>query len=137
MNRLDHPNTRLAHSVTRALGLAIVALLIAPAPTVGQPERQLDKLRLPAGFSISVFAEGVTNARSLAMSGGEDYELCFVSPPDVTGRRADEFRERFGIGLTRVGQVEEGTGVEILGAGGGQDSITAGFDHFSSSGTSC
>ena len=71
-------------------------------------------------------------ARPLAMSGGEDYELCFVSPPDVTGRWSDEFQERFGIGLTRVGHVEEGTGVEVLGAPDGQDSVPGGFDHFSS-----
>jgi thiamine-monophosphate kinase len=72
------------------------------------------------------------DALSLATSGGEDYELCFVSPPDVTGPRADEFRDRFGIGLTRVGRVEEGTGVRILDAADGQDSVTGGFDHFSS-----
>ena len=72
------------------------------------------------------------DALPLAMSGGEDYELCFVSPPDVTGRWTDEFQERFGIGLTRVGHVEEGTGVEIVGAADGQDSVAGGFDHFSS-----
>ncbi len=72
------------------------------------------------------------DALSLATSGGEDYELCFVSPPDVTGLRADEFRERFGIGLTRVGRVEEGTGVRVLDAADGKDSGTGGFDHFSS-----
>jgi thiamine-monophosphate kinase len=77
------------------------------------------------------------DGRSLAMSGGEDYELCFVSPPDVTGGRSDEFQERFGIGLTCVGHVEAGTGVEILHAGGGQNSATGGFDHFSSLGKSC
>jgi len=77
------------------------------------------------------------DGRSLAMSGGEDYELCFVSPPDVTVRRSDEFQERFGIELTLVGHVEAGTGVEILDVGGGQDSTTGGFDHFSSSGESC
>ena len=72
------------------------------------------------------------DARLLALSGGEDYELCFVSPPDVTGRWADEFQERFGIGLTCVGHVEEGTGVEIVGGADGQDSFIWGFDHFSS-----
>ena len=75
---------------------------------------------------------GAEDARLLAMSGGEDYELCFVSPPDVTGRRADEFQERFGIGLTLVGQVEEGTGVEIVGGAGDWDGNTGGFNHFSS-----
>jgi len=50
----------------------------------------------------------------------------------VTGPRADEFRDRFGIGLTRVGRVEEGAGVRILDAADGQDSVIRGFDHFSS-----
>jgi thiamine-monophosphate kinase len=76
------------------------------------------------------------DGRSLAMSGGEDYELCFASRPDVTGRRSDEFQERFGIGLTCVGHVEEGAGVEILDEGGGLDGVDGGFDHFSS-GASC
>ncbi len=68
---------------------------------------------------------------SLAMSGGEDYELCFVAPPGVTGPWADEFQEQFGIGLTCVGHVEEGTGVEVVGTTDGQDPLTGGFDHFS------
>ena len=73
------------------------------------------------------------DARPLAMSGGEDYELCFASPPDVTARRADEFEDRFGIGLTLVGQVEEGTGVEIVGGAEEWDCLAGGFNHFSSS----
>ncbi len=74
-------------------------------------------------------AEG---ALSLAMSGGEDYELCFVSPPGSTAPRAAEFQERFGIELTRVGHVEEGAGVEIVDATDGEGSVSGGFDHFSS-----
>ncbi len=77
------------------------------------------------------------DASSLAMSGGEDYELCFVSPPGVTAPLADEFRERFGIGLTRVGHVAEGAGVEIVGAVEGRDHVSGGFDHFSSREGSC
>ena len=79
----------------------------------------------------------VEDAPHLAMSGGEDYELCFVSPPGVTAPRADEFQERFGIELTRVGHVEEGTGVEIIGATDGEYSATAGFDHFASREGTC
>ena len=74
---------------------------------------------------------------SLAMSGGEDYELCFISPPDVARARADEFQERFGIGLTRVGHVEDGTGVEIVGSGDGRGDVDGGFDHFASREESC
>jgi thiamine-monophosphate kinase len=67
----------------------------------------------------------------LAMSGGEDYEICFAAPPGVTGPRTDEFRERFGIDLTRVGHLEEGSGVEIAGANDARDGGPGGFDHFS------
>ena len=77
------------------------------------------------------------DARSLAMSGGEDYELCFASPPGATGRWAGEFRGRFGIGLTRVGYLEEGSGVDLVGAGPELDRVAAGFDHFSSGEGSC
>jgi thiamine-monophosphate kinase len=79
----------------------------------------------------------VEDAPSLAMSGGEDYELCFVSPPGVTGPRADEFQEHFGIALTCVGHVEEGTGVGVVGTTDGQDHLTGGFDHFSAPEGSC
>lgn len=74
------------------------------------------------------------DALSLAMSGGEDYELCFASPPGVTGPRVGEFRERFGIALTRVGHLEEGSGVEIVGVGDAPRGVAGGFDHFSSRG---
>ena len=72
------------------------------------------------------------DALSLAMSGGEDYELCFVSPPGSTAPRAAEFQERFGIELTHVGHVEEGAGVEIVDTTDGEGSVAGGFDHFSS-----
>ena len=92
----------------------------------------LDSRLVPAHPDLTV-----DDAPSLAMSGGEDYELCFVSPPGLSGGRADEFRERFGIGMTRVGHVEEGTGVEIVGSSVGREYDTGGFDHFSSREGSC
>lgn len=87
---------------------------------------------------------GAQDAASLAMSGGEDYELCFVSPPGATGRRAEAFQERFGIALTRVGHVEAGVGVEVVGMARGEDGrsrgsdgVAGGFDHFTSADGPC
>ena len=57
---------RARSATTCWLGLALCAVV-----AVGQgspPERQLDAIRLPPGFTISVYAEGVGNARSLALS---------------------------------------------------------------------
>ena len=50
----------------RSLGLT----LLLGAPLSAAPELQLHKLVLPEGFSISVYATGVANARSLARSPG-------------------------------------------------------------------
>ena len=49
-------------------------------------------------------------AMSFALDGGDDYELCFTAPP------ADEHRimaiaERQGVTVTRIGDVEDGTGL--------------------------
>jgi thiamine-monophosphate kinase len=79
----------------------------------------------------------VEDGTSLAMSGGEDYELCFVSSPGVVPGYSDEFQERFGIRLTRVGHVEEGTGVDVVGEPDGGGHATGGFDHFSAPEGSC
>ena len=98
----------------------------------------LDSRLVPIHPDLIVHPDlNMEGAVSLAMSGGEDYELCFVSPPGVVPECADEFQERFGIGLTRVGHVEEGTGVQVVGGAHGGDEASGGFDHFSARGGSC
>jgi thiamine-monophosphate kinase len=69
-------------------------------------------------------------ARRLALSGGEDYELCCILPPGQGDELAPEFRVEFGVPLTRVGWVEEGSGVRVLDAEG-NERPAGGFDHFS------
>ncbi|HEX9105944.1 MAG TPA: hypothetical protein VF832_01920, partial [Longimicrobiales bacterium] len=44
-------------------------------------------------------------ALELALSGGEDYELCFVAAAGTVEPLAAEFATRFAVALTRVGQV--------------------------------
>lgn len=68
-------------------------------------------------------------ARQLALSGGEDYELCCILPPGQGDALAPEFRVEFGVPLTRVGWVEEGSGVRVLDAEG-HERPGGGFDHF-------
>lgn len=51
-----------------------------------------------------------------ALKGGDDYELAFTAPADVT----------LPLGATRIGFVEAGTGVECAGV----DSEQSGYDHF-------
>lgn len=64
------------------------------------------------------------DARVLALTGGEDYELLFTAPRGV----------RLPIAATEIGVVERGRGVRVLGEGGRPMALArAGFDHFRAS----
>lgn len=70
-------------------------------------------------------------ALRLAVSGGEDYELCFAAPRGRLVSLADAFAREFGVPLTRVGRVEEGSGVWWEEPGGGRAPVEgSGFQHF-------
>ena len=70
-----------------------------------------------------------------ALSGGEDYELCFtLAPGALRGAHLDEFQDRFGVCLTRVGTVEVGEGVVLRSAGGSTRPFNrGGYSHFQES----
>jgi thiamine-monophosphate kinase len=70
-------------------------------------------------------------ALSLAVGGGEDYELLAALGPGFTAAAREAFEREFGVGLTRVGRVTEGSGVEWLDERGSVRKPPAeGFDHF-------
>ncbi|MBT8395870.1 MAG: thiamine-phosphate kinase [Gemmatimonadetes bacterium] len=67
-----------------------------------------------------------------ALSGGEDYELCFSVSPGALDDWVDSFQDSFGIPLTQVGWAMEGSGVHLESAGRlAPASGERGFDHFS------
>jgi thiamine-monophosphate kinase len=65
----------------------------------------------------------------LALSGGDDYELCFTADVQEVGAVALEFFEHFGSPLTDVGEVTSGHGLQIVDAGG-KRLHARGWDHF-------
>ena len=65
------------------------------------------------------------------ISGGEDYELCLVSEKDGLDPFVRMFQEKFEVELTRVGYVEEGSGIEVIGKDSELLQQSWGFDHFS------
>lgn len=70
-------------------------------------------------------------ARRLALEGGEDYELAFLSPPGATAPLVSSFLAAFGVPLTRVGWAEAGEGVVLAASGGvGEQALGRGFNHF-------
>jgi thiamine-monophosphate kinase len=65
-----------------------------------------------------------------ALSGGDDYELCFTVPADRTGRLAD-ISESCNLGLTCVGEITEGHGLLLKDESGRLHTpISTGYDHF-------
>jgi len=71
------------------------------------------------------------DALRLALSGGEDYELCFTAPIGLVEPHIDAFRAAFGIPLTCVGRVAGGDGVWWTDAEGNRRPLGVdGYQHF-------
>jgi thiamine-monophosphate kinase len=80
-----------------------------------------------------VAAVGDARARELALTGGDDYELCFaVSPANVGRLRQDLPRERWGYSL--IGTVREASGAVVLRDGNVMEFSHSGYDHFGKQG---
>ena len=70
-------------------------------------------------------------ALTVAVGGGEDYELLAAIAPGTAQSAARKLAEESGIRFTRVGSVTEGSGVTWIGAKGeGMEPPAVGFDHF-------
>lgn len=69
-------------------------------------------------------------APELALTGGEEYELCLVCPPGAMEQAAAAFEAEFGIPITRIGGVAIGAGVKISTAGGVDDLPPPEYRHF-------
>lgn len=81
--------------------------------------------------SASFLALTTTDARArLALSGGDDYELCFTVPPARLAQLEAQAM-RFTPGWTCIGRIETGSRVRCLQADGREFLLEkAGYDHF-------
>jgi thiamine-monophosphate kinase len=90
----------------------------------------LDARSIP--IHVSAAAGSPDQAVRLALSGGEDYELCFTAAPGTLQEAHEDFEAAFGVGLSLVGVVEAGDGVHLRWPDGKREAlIAAGFQHFS------
>ena len=83
---------------------------------------------IAAGVEAVAVAAGV-DALQIAIGGGEDYELLATLPQDALEAAAEALAAE-GLALSRLGRVEAGEGVAILGESGAEIDAE-GFDHLS------
>ena len=70
-------------------------------------------------------------ARGYALSGGDDYELCFSAPPAVR-RNLVELATASAVSLSCIGRIVAGAGVEIIDEDGRSRPLSnGGYRHFS------
>lgn len=92
----------------------------------------LDREAIPIHPAVLEETATPASALAFAVSGGEDYEICFCAAPGSVDPLLDEFEAEFGVSLTRVGSVEAGGAVYWKGSGDGERVIAenGGFQHF-------
>ena len=76
-----------------------------------------------------VAAVGDERARELALTGGDDYELCFAVRPENVGKLRQELPpERWGY--SPIGTVREASGAVVMRDGNVMEFSHSGYDHF-------
>ncbi|NJN45582.1 MAG: thiamine-phosphate kinase, partial [Candidatus Competibacteraceae bacterium] len=134
--RLDKPTPRIRQGLElRGLGLASAAIDISDglAQDLGHilersgvgASLQVD--RLPRSSASATYAE---TAVSMALAGGDDYELCFTTPP----ARADcilALAATWDCACTEIGVIETQPGLRCLRTDGTiYQPARLGYDHF-------
>jgi thiamine-monophosphate kinase len=85
---------------------------------------------VPVHAGVMGVVSGSEQALGLALTGGEDYEICFTVGPGGLDEHVDGFRKTFGLSLTRVGRVEEGEGIVLEDPTGRRRPLpSGGFSH--------
>jgi thiamine-monophosphate kinase len=89
---------------------------------------ELDRLPLERGVR-ELCAELSLDARELAASAGEDYELCFCAAPQSRAQIEAAVPAPAGVGVTWIGEVVGGSpGLSLLGERGDEARL-GGFEH--------
>lgn len=98
--------------------------------TASQVGAAINVQRLPLSERLHALCVSDKRYYQLALSGGDDYELCFCVPPDQEGRLA-AIAAAQGISLTRIGQLESEPGIQLrIGDQAYPHDAPGGFEHF-------
>ncbi|TAN06082.1 MAG: thiamine-phosphate kinase [Rhodanobacteraceae bacterium] len=97
--------------------------------TASKVGAEIDAEALPLSAALSAAFDAET-CRELALSGGDDYELCFTVP---AGREEEIVAalQQAGCRATRIGRIVAGAGVRALDVHGDVIATPQGWEHFS------
>jgi len=91
---------------------------------------ELDLDAVPVSAELRAQFDGAA-CLEFAMTGGDDYELCFTAPAERESAIAAALAQA-GCHATRIGRIVAGAGVRVLDANGGRiDTPNVGWEHFS------
>jgi thiamine-monophosphate kinase len=134
--RLNRPAPRVA------LGIALIGVATAAIDVSDGLVADLGHLARASGVRAVVAWEAVPlsagvlplrahpGVQRCALSGGDDYELCFTAPTALR-RRVEAIAAELALPITSIGRVEAGSGVVVLDASGREVRLEqGGFDHF-------
>ena len=131
--RLDLPEPRVAAGLAlRGIATSAIDVSDGLCADLGHVLRasgvgaSIETARLPLSHAL-VGACGPARAATLALAGGDDYELVFTAPPDREPRLA---AARLGVPVTRIGVVEGEPGLRCLDRDGRPLPVPAGYEHF-------
>jgi len=137
-SRLDCPSPRLAE------GRALVGLANAAIDISDGLISDLGHICDASGVGATLYVEDLPCSSavydhikkhddwSLALSAGDDYELCFAIPPQKQAE-AESLAKKFECGLTKIGCIESTVGIRCLASNGHPlEPLSSGYEHFSS-----
>lgn len=131
--RLARPWPRLAH----ARWLGAVGALTAGIDLSDGIAGDARHLAAASGVGIVIDEDALPIDRDagadldLALTGGEDYELCVTARPGILSPLVDMFTAEFGLPLSRIGEVVEGEEVRLRAADGSTRPMPrGGYVHF-------
>lgn len=137
-NKLEHPHPRiLAGQALRDIASSALDISDGLAGDLGhivaasgvRAQLELEQLPLSEAMLASVSRE---QAWQLALTGGDDYELCFTVPESHRGL-LDTALSHCGVKFTRIGRLVPGEpGLELLADGRPCELELHGWDHFRS-----
>ena len=131
--RLDLPEPRVpAGMALRGIATSAIDVSDGLAADLGHVLRasgvgaSVDTARLPLSPAL-LAAFGRDRATDLALAGGDDYELAFTVPPEREPLLAEATLK---VPVSRIGTIEQGTGLRCLGADGMARPAPRGYEHF-------